>query len=287
METVFTTKSFINSFKDDYAFLSNMYETHVFYNGAHYNNSEAAFQAQKNPEEALKFIGVSGYMAKKLGKKVALRPDWDEVKLQIMYEIVSAKFSQNETLKQKLIDTGNATLIEGNTWNDRFWGVCNGEGENHLGKLLMRVRLELKEKDAKAGIIRRISKDQYYLDIAYAVSKRSTCLRRHYGCIIVKNDEIIATGYNGSARQLENCCDKGFCHRMDMPHNSGNYADCPAVHAEQNAMLSAARCDMIGAVLYLAGDDCTGDVPVRMEQCEPCPVCARMIANAGIEKIIG
>lgn len=134
----------------------------------------------------------------------------------------------------------------------------------------------------------RVSKNQYYLDIAYAVSKRSTCLKRHYGCIIVKNDEIIATGYNGSPRGQENCCDheKG-CQRMNIPHNSGNYADCPAVHAEQNAMLSASRRDMVGAVLYLAGDDCTGDEPFRMTTCEPCPVCARMIANAGIDFVIG
>ena len=133
----------------------------------------------------------------------------------------------------------------------------------------------------------RVSKNQYYLDIAYAVSKRSTCLKLHYGCIIVKNDEIIATGYNGSPRGTENCCDKESCHRMNVPHNSGNYANCPAVHAEQNAMLSAARRDMVGAILYLAGDDCTGEEPIRMESCEPCPICASMIANAGIEKVIG
>lgn len=137
------------------------------------------------------------------------------------------------------------------------------------------------------NILPRVSKDQYYLDIAYAVSKRSTCLKRHYGCIIVKNDEIIATGYNGSPRGTENCCDKQIYHRMNIPHNSGNYADCPAVHAEQNAMLSASRRDMVGAILYLSGEDCTGNAPVRMQNCEPCPVCSRMIANSGIQKVIG
>lgn len=275
----------IDWFKNDYAFLSNMYETTVTYRDIVYNNSESAFQAQKNPKRALDFVGISGYEAKKLGKKTALRPDWGDVRLQIMEDVVRAKFSQNRELKQKLLATGDAVLMECNTWHDCFWGVCQGKGENHLGKILMKIREEL--KTASLGITPRISKDAYYLDIAYAVSKRSTCLKRHYGCILVKNDEIIATGYNGSARGTQNCCDKGSCHRMGIPHNSGNYAGCPAVHAEQNAMLSSARCDMIGAVLYLAGEDCTGEVPVRITHCEPCPICAGMIANAGIREVVG
>lgn len=141
---------------------------------------------------------------------------------------------------------------------------------------------------------KRISKDEYYLGIALAVSKRSSCLKRHYGCIIVKNDEIIATGYNGSPRNETNCCDLGYCKRLNEPHNSGNYADCSAVHAEQNAMLAAPRRDMIGATLYLAGEELI-DVKAMfdeykyktMEKCEPCPICRRMIVNAGIARIIG
>ena len=87
--------------------------------------------------------------------------------------------------------------------------------------------------------MKRISKDEYYLDIAYAVSKRSPCLKRHYGCIIVKNDEIIATGYNGNPRSEENCCDVyDECPRINIPHNSGNYSDCHSVHAEMNAILN-------------------------------------------------
>lgn len=277
----------IDWFKNDYAFLSNMYETSVVYRDIVYNNSESAFQAQKDPKKALAFVGISGYDAKKLGKKVTLRPDWDSVRLQVMHDVVYAKFSQNKDLKQKLLATGDAFLMERNTWYDYFWGVCNGKGENHLGKILMQVRRELGNDTSSPKITPRISKDEYYLDIAYAVSKRSTCLKRHYGCILVKNDEIIATGYNGSPRGMENCCDRGSCHRMDIPHNSGNYAGCPSVHAEQNAMLSAARCDMIGAVLYLAGEDCTSGIPLRMTHCEPCPICASMIANAGICKIVG
>ena len=136
----------------------------------------------------------------------------------------------------------------------------------------------------------RITKDEYYLGIALAVSKRSTCLKRRYGCVIVKNDEIIATGYNGSPRGEENCCDKGVCHRMDIPHNSGNYSDCPSVHAEQNAMLSASRKNLIGATLYLAGEESIGcdegDGWYKIKNATPCPICERMIKNAGIVRIV-
>lgn len=100
----------------------------------------------------------------------------------------------------------------------------------------------------------RISKDQYYLNIAKAVSKRSTCLKRHYGAVIVNNDEIVATGYNGSAREEENCCDiHEHCPRYNASHNQGNYTDCPAVHAEQNALLSTSRSEIVNATLYLSG----------------------------------
>lgn len=139
----------------------------------------------------------------------------------------------------------------------------------------------------------RVSKKKYYLNIAKAVSKRSSCLKRRYGCIIVKNDEIIATGYNGSPRGLDNCCDKGKCPRFSKPHNSGDYSDCPSVHAEQNAMLSASRKDMIGATMYLAGDEINPDPSsysyscwIQLVKCEPCPICARMILNAGISEVV-
>lgn len=137
-------------------------------------------------------------------------------------------------------------------------------------------------------IVLRPSKDQYYLDIASVVSERSTCLKRQYGCVIVNNDEIIATGYNGNPRGEKNCCDIGKCNRMNRPHNSGDYSDCHSVHAEQNAMLSAARKDMIGATMYIAGFE---PIPFSenvkaINPCEPCPICERMIRNAGIKKIV-
>lgn len=140
----------------------------------------------------------------------------------------------------------------------------------------------------------RITKKGYYLGIAKAVCKRSSCLRRRYGCIIVKNDEIIATGYNGSARGCINCCDKfKICPRKNEEHNSGDYSNCEAVHAEQNAMLSAARKDMIGATMYLYGEEFKlgtcfelWDVWEEIKNPEPCPICKRMIQNAGIERVI-
>lgn len=142
----------------------------------------------------------------------------------------------------------------------------------------------------------RPSKDDYYLDIALAVSKRSTCLKRHYGCVIIKDDVIVATGYNGSPRGDTNCCDVyEACPRADIPHNSGNYEGCSSVHAEQNAIIMANRVDLIGATLYLACEDMRrwedpksgGHVIVWFEDLnpEPCPICKMMLKNAGIKAI--
>ncbi len=120
----------------------------------------------------------------------------------------------------------------------------------------------------------RISKNDYYMTIAQAVSQRSTCLKRRYGAVIVKNDEIIATGYNSSPRGTANCCDiHEVCPRTNVAHNSGNYAGCPAVHAEQNAIISASRNDMIGATIYLAGFEYVPETGawVSIVNCEPCP----------------
>lgn len=140
--------------------------------------------------------------------------------------------------------------------------------------------------------MKRISKDKYYLDIALAVSKRSTCLKRHYGCVIVKDDTIIATGYNGSPRGSENCCDKNYCPRMNIEHNFGNYQNCPAVHAEQNALISSERNKLIGSTLYLIGEENKNandfsftDTKI-IEDAIPCPICFAMIKNAGVSKIV-
>jgi dCMP deaminase len=144
--------------------------------------------------------------------------------------------------------------------------------------------------------MKRISKDAYYLEIAEAVSHRSTCLKRRYGAVIVKNDEIIATGYNGAPRGETNCCDVGSCKRLDKPSNSGDYSDCHSVHAEQNAIISVSRSEMMGATMYLhgewaratfgEGEQITSVMWEPLEAPEPCPICRRMIANAGIIRVV-
>lgn len=131
----------------------------------------------------------------------------------------------------------------------------------------------------------RIDKVNYYLDIAQQVAKRGTCLRRNYGAIIVQNDEIIATGYTGAPRGTQNCCDLGVCKRQQLNIPSGErYELCRSVHAEQNAIISAARKDMIGSTLYLVGIDAeSGEV---IDNAESCSMCKRFIVNAGIEQVI-
>ena len=129
----------------------------------------------------------------------------------------------------------------------------------------------------------RVSKRQYYLDIAAEVARRSTCLRRQYGAVIVKNDEIVATGYNGAPRGDENCCDVGVCWREahGIPHGE-QYEKCVAVHAECNAIISASRNEMLGSTLYLYGFE--NGTPMKAP--DPCVMCARMIKNAGIATVI-
>jgi ribA/ribD-fused uncharacterized protein len=140
--------STIDSFRGKYYFLSNFFPAEVTYNGLTYQNNEAAFQAQKtySKEERIEFTTLEPKDAKRRGRRVRLRRDWEQVKDRIMEEIVRAKFSQNEELKEQLLATGEAQLVEGNRWNDRYWGVDirSGVGENHLGKILMKVRSELR-----------------------------------------------------------------------------------------------------------------------------------------------
>ena len=131
----------------------------------------------------------------------------------------------------------------------------------------------------------RISKENYYLDIAQTVLERATCLRRVYGAIIVKNDEIISTGYNGAPRGRKNCVDMGFCTREAMQVPRGErYELCRSVHAEANAIISASRRDMVGATLYLVGKDArTGEL---LGDATSCAMCRRQIINAGIAKVV-
>jgi dCMP deaminase len=131
----------------------------------------------------------------------------------------------------------------------------------------------------------RVSKPQYYLNIAHEVARRGTCLRRRYGAVIVNNDQIIATGYAGAPRMTLNCTEIGSCIRVKLGVPSGeHYEWCRAVHAEQNAIINASRFDMIGATLYLAG--VSSDTGTLVKGAEPCRICKRMIINAGIERVI-
>ncbi|MCL2568117.1 MAG: deaminase [Oscillospiraceae bacterium] len=131
----------------------------------------------------------------------------------------------------------------------------------------------------------RKDKLNYYLDIADTVSKRSTCIRRQYGAIIVRNDEIISTGYNGAPRGRKNCGDLGGCTRQELEIPNGErYELCRSVHAEANAIISAARRDMIGATLFLAGREYAGGGIIK--DTTSCPMCRRQIINAGIARVV-
>ena len=131
----------------------------------------------------------------------------------------------------------------------------------------------------------RVSKENYYLNIAETVLERATCLRRVFGAIIVKNDEIISTGYNGAPRGRRNCVDMGFCTREAMKVPRGErYELCRSVHAEANAIISAARRDMVGGTLYLVGRNAqTGEL---LHDATSCAMCRRMVINAGLSKVV-
>lgn len=130
----------------------------------------------------------------------------------------------------------------------------------------------------------RLPKKNYYLEIAKSVSKRSPCVRRQYGAVIVKNDTIVSTGYNGSARGVINCFEVGCVKEiLNLPHGKA-YEDCPAVHAEENAIINAARhgAHILGGILYISGQNGQGNLVEAI----PCDRCKRAIINAGIEKVI-
>ncbi len=147
-----------------------------------------------------------------------------------------------------------------------------------LDKLIHDLRIQLIKK--------RPSKDEYYLGIAEAVSRRATCLRRHFGAIIVKDDQIVSSGYCGAARGADNCTDIGKCIREEMKIPSGQrYELCRSVHAEMNAVISAARSgtSVIGGKLYLFGRTVSTGL---ISGIEPCKLCKRVIINAGLEQVV-
>jgi dCMP deaminase len=143
---------------------------------------------------------------------------------------------------------------------------------------------KIKRKTSRPRRAKRISKHYYYLNIAREVAKRGTCLRRNFGAVIVKEDQIISTGYNGAPRGTINCIDVGKCFREKLRIPEGTrYELCRAVHAEQNAIIHASRLDMIGTVMYLVGMNAESQDIIDPEICR---LCKRMIINAGISKVL-
>ena len=136
----------IDSFQEEYRFLSNFYSSPIWYPGIKYPTAEHAYQAQKcqtlDDRKAIALLETPG-QAKRHGKTVVLRENWEQMKLGVMLDVVRAKFYQNAELHQKLLDTGDAILVEGNTWGDTFWGMVDNQGQNWLGRILMLVRSDL------------------------------------------------------------------------------------------------------------------------------------------------
>ena len=133
----------ITSFSGQYAFLSNFYPSPIYYNGLHYPTVEHAYQSMKTEDHGLR-VGIAALLtpgeAKKVGRKLKYRDNWEAIKMNIMRACIYDKFTQNRDLAQKLLDTGDSYLTEGNWWGDTFWGVCGGVGRNELGKQLMEMR---------------------------------------------------------------------------------------------------------------------------------------------------
>ncbi len=181
----------IQCFDGKMAFLSNFWLCSFVYDNIYYTSAEAAFQAQKTLDttERKNISKMNPKDAKRAGRKVCLRSDWEEVKRTEMYKIVKAKFMQNKSLADALLSTKDAYLEEGNTWGDTYWGVCNGKGLNWLGKILMQVREELQQElnseesacSTQEGSIRE------YLIRNFSSLICSKCVDRH-GCSHLAND---------------------------------------------------------------------------------------------------
>jgi len=157
-------------------------------------------------------------------------------------------------------------------------------GIDNMNKKKHKAPTKLK-LSSKPAAVQRVSKVDYYLDIAQGVAARSTCLRRNYGAVIVSNDQIIATGYNGAPRGTKNCIDVGQCYREMLGIKRGErYELCRAVHAEANAIIHASRFEMLGGTIFVAGIDPKTKEALEGAMC--CRMCKRMIINAGIANVV-
>ena len=132
----------INNFRNEYSWLSNFYDSPVVIDGLTYRNAESAYQAMKcaDPNNRQRFIDLTGAQAKRLGRTLRMDPAWEIKKFGVMYKVVEDKFLRNTMLMRWLQETGDEELVEGNTWNDTYWGVCGGKGTNYLGVILMTIR---------------------------------------------------------------------------------------------------------------------------------------------------
>lgn len=145
----------IHSFTGRYRFLSNFFPSPIAWGGAEWPTVEHAYQASKcvRQDEATAILNApTPSVAKRIGNRAKLRTDWDDVRVPVMYELLRLKFAPGSALACELLATGNAVLVEGNTWGDKFWGVCNGEGRNMLGVLLMGLRDELRKSCQRAAV---------------------------------------------------------------------------------------------------------------------------------------
>lgn len=135
----------IDNFMKEYRFLSNFHLAPVEMDGVLYPSTEHAYQAAKTLDLELRkeVVDMTCGSAKRWGQQIKLRPDWEQVKISVMETLVRQKFTRHTDLRDRLLATGDQELIEGNTWNDTFWGVCKGKGTNHLDKILMKIRTEL------------------------------------------------------------------------------------------------------------------------------------------------
>lgn len=136
------TDDFIGGFKEEYAWLSNMHTCIIQWQAMYFNSTESAYQASKclSLSKAKQYQELSGLEAKRHSKTLPVRKDWDKIKINVMSQLIFQKFLIHLDLRQKLLDTGDKYLEETNNWNDTFWGVCDGKGENNLGKILMATR---------------------------------------------------------------------------------------------------------------------------------------------------
>ena len=211
----------IDYFREEYAFLSNFYPARIHFEGITYSNSEAAYQAQKcvRAGDKKQFSELSADEAKRLGSRVPLRPDWNEVKASVMERVICAKFAQHPRLAKKLLETGNKQLYEGNRWHDTFWGIDlkTREGENHLGQILMDLRQYFRTNGLPDGSIQRPVKSYGPVQGITVTDEDITELQTD--CVVNATDNHLSVGSDMSGAihreaghaLLEECRTIGWC----------------------------------------------------------------------------